>query len=282
MNTRGPIRHFISTFVIALAVIPLLLAACQPATVPPAPTLPPAQPTATRPPAPTQPAAKPTQTPAATTGEIAVNVAGVAQGQVSETIPAVPPSQDHPIWDILPEYHRLTLQGYPVTNHLLKPQVFVYPVAELAKYSEGAAKIAADLAVLLQSKQPADHLPFLPLFNATQVLHAQVQFLDFKNGKGVRFLTQFDQAPLPVNNRELFYTFQGLTKDGKYYVAAVLPVTHPDLPATDKLSAEDAAKLGDFPAYLTKTAAWLEQQPADQFSPGLAKLDALIQSIEVK
>jgi hypothetical protein len=26
----------------------------------------------------------------------------------------------------------MTLQGYPVTAHLLKPQIFIYPVADMA------------------------------------------------------------------------------------------------------------------------------------------------------
>jgi hypothetical protein len=38
----------------------------------------------------------------------------------------------------------------------------------------------------------------------------------------------------------------------------------------------------DFPAYMAKTVAWLEQQPANSFTPGLTKLDVMIQSIEVK
>ena len=62
-------------------------------------------------------------------------------------------------------------------------------------------------------------------------MHVQVQYLDFKSGTGVRFLTQFNNGMAPVNNHDLIYTFQGLTSDGKYYIAAVLPVTHPDLPA---------------------------------------------------
>jgi len=125
-------------------------------------------------------------------------------------------------------------------------------------------------------------MPFLPLFNAMQVMHAQVQYMDFKNGSGVRFLTEFDQAPLPINNHELIYTFQGLTSDGKYYVAAILPVTNPGLPANEQVNDEMAAKMSDFPAYMKETVAWLEQQPAASFTPDLAALDKLIQSMEVK
>ena len=67
-------------------------------------------------------------------------------------------------------------------------------------------------------------MPFLPLFNAAQVMHTHLQYLDFKNGQGLRYLTEFDQGIIPINNYELIYTYQGLTGDGKYYVAAVLPV----------------------------------------------------------
>jgi hypothetical protein len=98
----------------------------------------------------------------------------------------------------------------------------------------------------------------------------------------VRYLTQFDQAPLPINSYELIYTFQGLTGDGRYYIAAVLPVTHPELPAGQQVGAEQAAGLDDFPAYLAKTVAGLDGQPAGSFTPGLTNLDALIGSIEIK
>jgi hypothetical protein len=276
MNTRGLTRH-LSILLIACAAFLLLLSACQPVNLPT--SLPPVQPTATTLPA--QPPAAP-QPPSGASADFTIDLSGVAQDQTVETVAAVPASADRPYWEAAPQHRRVTLQGYPVTSHLLKQQIFIYPVADLAEFNEGAGRMATDLQALLQARQPVDRMPFLPLFNASQVMHAQAQYLDFKNGKGVRFLTQFDQAPLPVNNFELIYTFQGLTSDGKYYIAAVLPVTHPDLPATQQVSEQQAAELNDFPAYLTKTVAWLDQQPSDSFTPDLAKLDALIQSIEVK
>lgn len=69
-----------------------------------------------------------------------------------------------------------------------------------------------------------ENLPFLPTFNAGQVFHSNERPFAFQNGTGIRFLTQYAQAPYPVNNFSLFYTFQGLTNDGKYYVAAILPI----------------------------------------------------------
>ncbi len=228
---------------------------------------------------PTQTPAQPTEAAADAPGGVSLDYSAVAQNVTVETVAAQPASADAPSWAAGPEYRRLTLEGYPVANHLHKPQVFVYPAGELASANEGMGQMAVDLAALLQTQQVGDHLPFLPLFNAAQVMHAQVEYLDFQNGKGVRFLTQFDQAPLPINNYELFYTFQGLTSDEKYYIAAILPVTHPDLPADDQVN-EDL--LNDFQGYLTDTAAMLDQQPAESFTPNLNQLDALIRSLDVK
>ena len=275
-------------FVLIAAV--LLLAACGPAATP-APTQEPAQPTVPAPaPSPTAaPEIVVTEAPAATAeptggtaGDISVDLGSLAQDMTVETVPANPASAGGPPWEVAPEYRRLTLQGYPIANHMHKPQIFVYPVAGLAPANEALGIIASDLQALLQSQQAGANLPFLPPFNASQVFHAQVKYLDFKSGKGVRFLTQFDQAFLPINNYELFYTFQGMTGDGKYYVAAILPVTHPDLPATNQVSEAQMQELSDFPAYLSKTVAMLEGQPASSFTPDLSQLDALVGSIEVK
>ncbi len=226
--------------------------------------------------------ALPTQPPSGASGEITLDLSGVAQDQTVETVPAVAASAGGPYWEAAPEYRRVNLQGYPVTSHLIKPQIFVYPVADLAAANAGMGQMAADLQALLGTQQAAEPLPFLPLFNAQQVIHPQVRYLDFRNGQGVRYLTQFDQAPLPINNYELLYTFQGLSSDGKFYIAAVLPVTHKELPATQQVSAQQEADLKDFPAYLARTSAWLDEQPSGSFTPDLAKLDALIQSIEVQ
>ncbi len=255
----------------------LLLSACS---VPPVQAVEPlsTQPTAAPSEAPSQPA-KPSSS---ASGEITPDLAGVAQDQTIEKFAAKPARPDGPWMEAVPEHTLVTLQGYPIDQHLMKPQIFIYPVAALPSYNEAAGKMAADLQALLQSQQPGENLPFMPLFNAGQVMHTHMQYLDFKSGKGVRFLTQFDQAPLPINSFELFYTFQGLTSDGKYYIAAVLPVTHSELPDTDQVSAQQAEALQDFPAYLAQTVSWLDQQPDNSFTPDLAKLDALIQSIEVK
>jgi hypothetical protein len=238
-------------------------------------------------PSPTAPA---TLTPAGSSGtpqgakvQVQVQTDGLAQSVLTEVVPAVSDTANSPYWEVLPEYTQLTLAGYPISSHLLKPQIFIYPAAQLAAANPGAGKIASDLKELLKTQQVGKSLPFMPLFNAQQVLHAQVKYLDFQNGKGVRFLTQFDQAPLPINNNELFYAFQGLTSDGKYYVAAVLPVNLAGLPADNKVTGQEPKEFSqDFPAYLTNMANQLNNQPAASFNPDLDVLDAMMESLTVK
>jgi len=291
MNTRGLTRHPLSILLIAAcAAFPLLLSACQTDTTPtslptvePTAIVLPTQPSTNTPEVlPTQPPAEATQPPASTTGDITLDLSGVAQDQSVETVEAVPASAGGPWWEVLPQYRRVTLQGYPVTGHSMEPQIFIYPAGDLASDNETAGKIAADLQALLETQQAGEDLPFLPLNSDVQAMHAQVQYLDFKNGSGVRYLTQFNQGLVRINNVQLIYTFQGLTSDGQFYVAAVLPVTHPDLPAAAQVFAQSEAELSEYPAYLADTAAWLDQQPSGSFTADLAKLDALIQSIEVK
>ena len=165
----------------------------------------------------------------------------------------------------------------------MMPQIFIYPVTELGEANEGAGQIVASLQTLLQSPHEIPNMPFLPLFNASQMMHAHVQYLDFKNGQGLRYLTEFDQGIIPINNHELIYTYQGLTSDGRYYVAAVLPANHPSLPADGTVSGNEPPEFtSDFPTYLANVVDVLNAQAANTFTPDLAQLDAMMSSLEVK
>ena len=262
---------FLLTVSLSLSV---LASACSLAANQPAPA---AEPSASVP-----EAAEPTpDTSGQSGGGVSVDVSGVAQGYSSQVVAAVPISTDRPLWDMLPEHIVLTLEGYPVQDHLMKPQIFLYPVQEMSSY-QNVAHFAADLGALLQSQHLGQNLPYLPLYNAGQVMHAQVKFMDFQSGSGVRYLTQFDQALLPINNNELLYTFQGLTSDGRFYVAAVLPVNLPGLSADATVSdALPPEFFSNFPQYLANIVATLNQTAGSLYSPDLNALDALVQSIQV-
>ncbi|PKN83029.1 MAG: hypothetical protein CVU46_17635 [Chloroflexi bacterium HGW-Chloroflexi-8] len=215
--------------------------------------------------------------------QLILETGSIASGFQTETIPAVTDSVNFPYWEVLPEYSRVTLEDYPIQDHLMKPQIFIYPVAELRKINEGASTIITSLQTLIQSPQEIENMPFLPLFNAAQMMHTNIQYLDFKNGMGLRYLTQFTQGIVPINNYELIYTYQGLTSDGNYYVAAVLPVNHPSLPVNDKVTESELPEFANnFKNYVKNVVNSLNPQAANSFTPDLTLLDAMMSSMEIK
>lgn len=272
---------FILQLPTALLAISLLVAACSPAASATEPRATAASVATTEPTVPMAPTA--TTVPA--TGDslsITLDTGGMATGFETETVAAVP-AGDAPYWEVLPAYTRVTLQGYPISNHLMQPQLFIYPVKDLEEVNEGTREIIASLQTLIDSPQEITPMPFLPLFNATQVMHAHVQYLDFKSGQGLRYLTEFDQGIVPINNHELIYTYQGLSSDGQYYVAAVLPVSHPSLPPDETITGNEPPEFtDDFPTYLANVASGLNPQAADTFTPDLTQLDAMMSSLEIE
>lgn len=225
----------------------------------------------------------PTEAPATGAPDISLDTTGIASGFQRETIPARPDDGNSPYWDVLPEYTVLTLEGYPISNHLMQPQIFIYPLPALGEVNEAAGTTAGTLQSLIQSPQELPTMPFMPIYNAAQVMHTHLQYLDFATGQGLRYLTEYDQAFIPINNYELIYTYQGLTADGKYYVAAVLPVTHPSLPADAMVTGNEPAEFTeDFPAYLANVSAALNVEAGNRFTPDLTQLDAMMSSLAVR
>lgn len=213
---------------------------------------------------------------------VSLDAGSLVSGYQAETIPAAF-GGDLPYWEVLPEYTRVTLQGYPISDHLHEPVIYIYPVRELEKINEGARTVVSSLQGLLQSPQEIANMPFLPLFNAGQMMHTHLQYLDFESGQGLRYLTMFSQGIVPINNHELIYTYQGLTSDGKYYVAAVLPATHTSLPADGSVTGSEPPEfVSDYAAYVANTAASLNTQAANTFTPDLTQLDAMMSSLEIK
>jgi hypothetical protein len=239
----------------------------------------------------------PTQTPVSGT-TIAINnisfviPTALGNGAQAETIEAVPPSDDMPWWEIAPTYNRYLLQGYPLSGDFHEPRVFVYPVNEYIQVNKDVATVVDNLKAIINSpSQPLPkNLPFLPTFNAAQMFHSNEQSLTFQNGSGIRFLTQYGQAPYPVNNNSLFYTYQGLTNDGMYYVAAVLPINaaflspdgNPDTPLPADSVPFDWNNLENMDAHFELVKQKLNATDPNAFTPSLTNLDALIQSIRIK
>jgi len=125
-------------------------------------------------------------------------------------------------------------------------------------------------------------VPDVPANNAGHSIVSRFQYLEFRSGSGILFLTQYSQEmePNPVNNEELTLDFQGITKDGRYYVAARLAITHPSLPrgidSTDDIVRDEQYD------YLRRGEKELEGFSEESFQPSLRSLKALLSSIYVE
>jgi hypothetical protein len=209
-----------------------------------------------------------------------------------EVMPAAAAVEGGPIWYAAPEHLRFTFAN----PHLMpgrsrmgislaaEAQILVYPLAELAGLNPMVQEQIERVQSLLAEQEPLPEgdLPLLPLANAVQVFHAQAQYLDFGTIRGLRFVTQLTQEDCPVvNNGDLFYTFQGVTDDNAWYVAAFFPVTTAVLPDDDEVEDREAFVIG-FATYLSETTAVLDHLVPAEFTPDLATLDAVVTSLRVK
>lgn len=218
----------------------------------------------------------------------------IGTGAQAEKVEAVLPSENAPDWVVAPRYNKYTIQGYVLSGrNSLEPTIYIYPADEYAQLHEGAAGNLSELqSILAAPNQPLpERLPFLPLFNAAQVFHSNEQALNFQNGSGIRYITLYSQAPNPIVNRTIFYTYQGLTSDNKYYVSVIMPISHPLLAEyADKDTQPPAGGIPfdwgpngyeSIPAYIEAVVQLLNSSDANTFTPSLSSLDALVQSILV-
>jgi|GEM_PF-793966 len=165
-------------------------------------------------------------------------------------------------------------------------QIRVYPVSGLRAIDPFMGEEIDRLQAMLerQPKASNDSIVVMPMQNAAQIFHTQLKYLDFANGSGVRFLSAYAQDVTPITNDNIFYTFQGLTRDGLYYISAFYPISSTALPNTYEESTA-AQNMDEFAKtytskYLPGVAEGLDSLPSDQFIPDLLELDNLMQSLD--
>jgi hypothetical protein len=147
--------------------------------------------------------------------------------------------------------------------------------------ADASNRISALQTILdMGSYQPGDELPVLPVFNSAQDVRAGIHTLSFENGSGLRFLARYSQEATPVINPQLFYTFQGLTEDGDFYIAAFFPVYTSAVPDEIEVGNWDAFNL-NYRDYLAQTIRALDDQQDSSYIPDLALLDELVRSVRV-
>ena len=181
-----------------------------------------------------------------------------------------------------PTHYSFEFNGYALPNTFHEPVIRVYPIAEFEALDSYSGSVIAQLQTLLQT-QPAillnEVLPHLPLWNAGQMFSAKAAYVTFQNGLGVRYLTMHGQAAYPIDNYNMFYTFQGITNDGQYLLTANLPISNPALPERGEDTIDDWNAFYEFyEAYLSQASMQVDEYAPESFNPTLALLDEMMAS----
>ncbi len=245
-------------------------------------------------PASPDPAATPTPAPgiSISAGPIHLLLPLVLAANVSvETVDAVTDQANIP-WDVGPAHLQLTFHGYPLPATFHDPVLVIYPREQYAIANPNAAESISRLVDVLANPSSASNrnaLPRVPFFNAGQVLAAQPKVIAFHGGSGIRFVAHYTQDISPINNRGLFYHFEGLTDDQQYYLVGVFPINlailspnnNPDLPVPTggvPFPLPSASPLS-YDDYYRQIGQRIDSTPADEFRPSLDLLDELTGSI---
>lgn len=137
----------------------------------------------------------------------------------------------------------------------------------------------------------------LPPLGAGIVLSIPSQNISFANGSGARRLRIYGQDGFFANNEALLYEFAGYTADGRFYILATIPLDSSILLSTYDPAQNSNPNAIPVPAelpsdpielgaiifdYNREVEPHLAEQPANQFSPNLDLLDALIASLVVE
>lgn len=179
-----------------------------------------------------------------------------------------------------PDHIRFLFGDYPLTDTFHEPQIRVFSVDAFRSVNDNVGDRLDNLRTTIDN-QPADPEVFVShFFNAMQYFAAKEAYVDFQNGSGVRYVSQYGQAAVPIGYPEMFYTFQGLTDDNAYYISVVMPVSHPLLPDTSTVTL-DQAFYDNWESYVDNTAVLLDGQPPESFVPSLLDLDALVETLHL-
>lgn len=170
----------------------------------------------------------------------------------------------------------------------------LYRTTDFEGYPEHQARLT-QLQLLLQEMnpdalaqfmQPAatmpgnPPLPFVPVYPHGSALQARAEFFETPMFRGVRYIGAFAAAAEPFNSRSFIYTYQGISNDGSIYLSAqafIDTTLFPDEPGP----IDPATFMDNFGQYVQESIATLNAGTPDDFSPNLADVDTIIQSITV-
>ncbi len=187
----------------------------------------------------------------------------------------------------VPDYFKFTLEEVQPVANRIQPTLFVRPVKNTDGQYYPALVNDSALTQELEKLQARikEHAVQDRFFDGTR-LEIQRQYINFKNGKGIRYVTAVpgNDKPGEINPQNMVYVFEGLTDDGRYYTELSLWAGFQGLkeytiaPQDQTRYAEDQQAYSE---YISKIDWQMRMLEAPDFIPDLSQLDAMINSLSI-
>lgn len=211
-------------------------------------------------------------------------------------VPGEPPSPEGP-FDLGPRHLTFSLygsrqEGAKVPRPIDAPGALrFYQTADLVDYDWASGQLSGLTSLLdrrpdlARATVDADDgstrpLPFVQFTGAGQAIHARAHYIDTTELAGIAYLTVFRQDVYPFSASDFWYTFQGLSHDGSWYVAVDVPVEAGMFPA--KVSPKEVNRVSSakrWTKYVGRSSKTLNGAAADEFAPPLTSIEAVVESI---
>jgi hypothetical protein len=135
-----------------------------------------------------------------------------------------------------------------------------------------------DLAAYEVSMQSADaqNLPYVPVLTHGQIIRARAHYIETEDVTGIAYILQVNAAAEPFLSNSFWYTFQGISNDGEYYINATFKLTTGLFPLETGSDFDPAAFSENLESYYAESIAVLNAAAPEDFSPTLAEIDELI------
>jgi hypothetical protein len=214
----------------------------------------------------------------------------IPDGVTAEFVPARPgvygmPPHGPPMYYFdVPDILRFTLNVGEDVPQTWQAQFAIQPITdEAGNYFPGYEAWKYELNRLQQfTANPTEPSTAVVNYNTMHTMP-----LNFSNGRGVRYLTIIPPGPgLPtISNDELYYVYNGLTDDGRYFIYLQFPLTHPSLPTLSDIEYPSLDALytaaGSPDDYFSNEIARLNNTDLSEFSPLPQQLDNMVATLFV-
>ena len=178
-----------------------------------------------------------------------------------------------------------------------RQRINIYPELRVSKVAGDMQSYLYPLNSLSDLENTINHRPKPITWFDGSGLHVHQNYLDFSNGAGVRGVVESSQDDFLFLNNNLLYEFDGLTKDERYYVQVQFPIAtsflmdiegpdpttnvNPHAISIPNWSSDPYKEGAIIKTYNEEALRRFEKMSDSDFTPNLAALDALVESLEI-